>query len=60
MTIGGVSLILILGLINLLLVFFQVSSGKRILKVNFNWHRRLGLLLLITATLHALLAFLSR
>jgi len=60
MTIGGVSLILILGLINLLLVFFQVGSGKRILKVNFNWHRRLGLLLLITASLHALLAFLSR
>ncbi len=60
MSMGGVSLVLMLGLINLLLVLFQVSSGKRILKINFSWHRRLGLILLFTAMLHALLAYFSR
>ncbi len=60
MTIGGISLVLILGIINLVLVLFQVSSGKKWLKVNFIWHRRLGVLLLLTATVHAVLAYLSR
>jgi len=60
MTIGGVSFVLILGIINLLLIFFQIGSGKRYLKVNFILHRRLGLLLLVTAIIHAVLAYLSR
>ncbi|MDD8031600.1 MAG: hypothetical protein PHQ25_06315 [Acidobacteriota bacterium] len=59
MTRAGVSLVIILGIINLLLVLFQVSTGKRWLKVNFIWHRRLGLLLLFTAIIHAILADLS-
>ncbi len=59
MTIGGVSFVLILGVINLLLILFQVGSGKRYLKVNFTWHRRLGLLLLMMAIIHAVLAYLS-
>lgn len=60
MTVAGISLVLILGLINLVLVLFQVGSGKRWLKVNFTWHRRLGVVLLLTAVLHAVLAYLSR
>ncbi|MCX8159962.1 MAG: hypothetical protein N3G18_03395 [Candidatus Saccharicenans sp.] len=59
MVIAGVSLVLILGIINLVLILFQVSSGKKWLKVNFAWHRRLGLVLLFTAIAHALLAILS-
>ncbi len=59
MTISGVSLVLILGIVNLVLVLFQVSTGKKWLKVNFAWHRRLGLVLLLTATVHAVLAYLS-
>ncbi|MBM3292969.1 MAG: hypothetical protein FJY82_00430 [Candidatus Aminicenantes bacterium] len=60
MTVAGISLVLILGVINLLLVLFQVGTGKRWLKVNFAWHRRLGVALLLTALLHAGLAYLSR
>jgi len=58
MTIGGISLVLILGIINLVLVLFQVSTGKKWLKVNFLWHRRLGVVLLLTAVVHAVLAYL--
>lgn len=60
MTVAGVSLVLILGIVNLALVLFQVSTGKKWLKVNFLWHRRLGVLLLLTAIVHAVLAYLSR
>jgi steroid 5-alpha reductase family enzyme len=55
----GKSLVIIFGIINLLLVIFQVSTGKRWLKVNFKWHRRLGVVLLITAIIHAVLADLA-
>ncbi|MDI6844945.1 MAG: hypothetical protein QME28_02285 [Candidatus Saccharicenans sp.] len=60
MTLAGISLVLLLGIINLILVVFQVSTGKKWLKVNFTWHRRLGILLLFTAIIHAVLAYLSR
>ncbi|MGB4705393.1 MAG: hypothetical protein WBI18_10030 [Candidatus Saccharicenans sp.] len=60
MTLAGISLVLLLGIINLILVVFQVSTGKKWLKVNFTWHRRLGILLLFTAITHAVLAYLSR
>lgn len=60
MTIAGISLVLILGIANLVLVLFQVSTGKKWLRVNFAWHRRLGLVLLLTAIAHGLLAYLSR
>ncbi|MDH7513642.1 MAG: hypothetical protein HPY46_02105 [Candidatus Aminicenantes bacterium] len=60
MTIAGVSIVLLLGIVNLILVVFQVSTGKKWVKVHFAWHRRLGLLLLFTALIHAVLAYLSR
>jgi len=60
MTIAGMSLVFLFGTINLLLVIFQVSTGKKWLKVNFKFHRRLGVVLLFTAILHAVLAYLSR
>lgn len=59
MTLAGISIVLILGIINLLLVLFQVSTGKKWLKVKFTWHRRLGVLLLFTAIVHAILAYLT-
>lgn len=59
MTIAGLSLVLIFGIINLLLVLFQISTGKKWLKVKFAWHRRLGILLLFTALVHAILAYLT-
>lgn len=60
MTIAGLSLVLILGLINLFLVLFQISTGKKWLKLKFTWHRRLGVLLLFTAVVHAILAYFSQ
>ncbi len=54
MKIGAI--IQLLGIINLLLVFFQASTGLRILKVPFGVHKKTGLLLLLTALLHGGLA----
>lgn len=59
MTVGGVSIILILGIINLLLIFFQMSTGLRWIKVPFGVHKKSGTTLLVCATLHAILAFLA-
>jgi hypothetical protein len=55
----GITFAVIIGIINLLLVLFQVSTGKRWLKVNFIWHRRLGVVLLVTVIIHAILADLG-
>ncbi len=59
MSIGGSSLILILGLINFLLLSFQLASGLRWLKVPMGVHRRTGILLAVCATLHGVLALLA-
>jgi hypothetical protein len=59
MTIFGVSLILMLGILNLALILFQVSTGKKWLKVPFSAHRRTGFILLLSALAHAVLAFLA-
>jgi hypothetical protein len=56
--IGGISIVLILGVINFLLILFQLSSGLRLIKVSFLTHRKTGLALLISASLHALLGIL--
>lgn len=59
MSIGGVSIILILGIINFLLILFQLSTGLRWIGVPIGVHKKSGITLLVTATLHALLAFLA-
>jgi hypothetical protein len=56
--IGGISIVLILGVINFLLILFQLSSGLRLIKVSFLTHRKTGIVLLISASLHALFAIL--
>jgi len=58
MVIGGISIILILGGINLLLLLFQLSSGMRWLKVKFGVHRKTGILLFISASIHGFLGIL--
>jgi hypothetical protein len=58
MTIGGVSIILILGIFNLALIFFQVASGLRLLKVRFGVHKKTGILLMVGAIIHGALAML--
>ena len=59
MKIGGLSIVLIFGIINLVLLFFQLSTGRRWIKVNFTIHRRSGVALIISAVIHAILAILS-
>jgi hypothetical protein len=59
MTIGNVSIILILGIVNGLLILFQLLTGLRLIKVSFTLHRKTGILLVITAFLHGALAFLA-
>jgi len=54
----GINIILILGIINFVLVLFQLLSGLRVFKVNFKIHRRSGITLFITATIHGALAIL--
>jgi hypothetical protein len=59
MTIAGVSIILLLGILNFILLLFQLSSGMRWIKASFAVHRRTGVLLLVSAVLHATLALLA-
>jgi len=55
MFIAGISVILILGIINFLLLLFQLSSGLRWIKVKFGVHRKTGVLLFIVACIHGFL-----
>jgi hypothetical protein len=59
MKIGGVSIILILGFLNMILILFQLATGLRWIKIPFRAHRRSGLVLLVSALLHGLLAYLA-
>ncbi len=59
MAIAGVSLILVLGIVNLILVLFQAASGLRLIKPKIGVHKKMGLLLVLTATAHAVLAYLA-
>jgi hypothetical protein len=59
MTIGGISIILILGIVNFLLLLFQLSSGLHLIKVPFGIHKKTGISLFIIATIHGLLGILT-
>lgn len=58
MTIGGISIILILGLFNLVLLLFQAASGLRIIKVKYSIHKKTGIALLIVALVHGFLGIM--
>lgn len=57
---GGVSIILLLGLVNLVLLLFQLLTGLRVLKVPFGVHRKTGIALFVVATTHGLLGLAAR
>ena len=59
MKIGGISIVLLLGVINFILILFQMSTGLRWIKVPFGIHKRTGGTLFVTATTHAVLAYLT-
>ncbi len=54
MTIFGISPLLISGIINFLLLLFQLLTGLRIIKVSFSLHKKTGILLFIIASIHGL------
>jgi len=49
-------LILPLGILTYVFMLLALLTGKRIIKINFKYHRAFGLTAFIIATLHALLA----
>ena len=59
MTIGGVSIIFILGILNFLLLVFQLLSGLHVIKVSIGTHKKTGILLLTVAVIHGLLGILA-
>ena len=52
----GIDIILWFGMINLLLVLFQLLSGLRVVKIKYKTHRLLGIILFFTATIHGIYA----
>jgi hypothetical protein len=57
---GGVSPILILGIVNLMLVTFQISSGLRWIKVPYGVHRKTGIALFVSAVVHGMLGLIAQ
>ena len=59
MSVGGVSIILILGVFNLVLLLFQAASGLKIIKVQYGVHKKTGIALLIMALVHGFLGIVA-
>jgi hypothetical protein len=60
MKIGGVSIILLMGLINFALLSLQLSSGLRWIKLPLGVHRKIGITLFVTAVIHGILGIISQ
>jgi hypothetical protein len=52
----GINIILWFGVINLLLILFQLFSGLHLIKVNFKIHKTFGIILFFTAFIHGIYA----
>lgn len=59
MTLAGVSLVLLLGIVNFILLAFQLSTGLRWIRVPLGVHRRTGMILAVSGTVHGGLALLA-
>lgn len=59
MEIGEISLVQLFGLINFILLMFQLASGQHWIQVKIGIHRKVGLALVATASLHGLLAMVT-
>ena len=51
-------MVLTLGIINFLLIVFQLSTGLRWIKTPFVWHKRGAIALSVSAVIHAVFALL--
>lgn len=56
---GGSSLVEILGIINFMLLLFQLFSGQHWIQVKIGIHRKVGLAFVGTASLHGFLAIVT-
>ncbi|ADU65441.1 hypothetical protein LGV61_03520 [Desulfurispirillum indicum] len=59
MTIAGISIILLLGILILALLAFQLLSGTRRIKVPFGLHRQVGFVIMALAMIHGFLAIMA-
>jgi len=59
MNVGGPSIILILGILNLVLALFQLCTGMHWVSIRIRIHRASGIVLLISALIHGSLAILA-
>ncbi len=56
---GGFSIIAITGIINFLLLLFQLLSGLHKIKVPIGIHKKTGIVLFVSVILHGLLAIIA-
>ena len=54
----GIDIILWFGLINLILIIFQLLSGLHIIKVKYKIHKSLGIVLFFTTFIHGIYALI--
>jgi hypothetical protein len=59
MKIGGVSIILVLGIINFILLVFQILTGYHKIKVRIGTHKKAGWVLFAFAFIHGLIGILA-
>lgn len=52
------TIVMALGILNLLLIWFQIASGRRWIKINIKVHRKTGIALVASGTVHGALALL--
>jgi hypothetical protein len=55
MKIGGDTMMLISGIVNLALIGFQLAGGLRWIKIPIKIHRKTGILLFVIASIHAVI-----
>jgi hypothetical protein len=53
------TLLPVTGAVNFILIAFQVASGRRLINVPIQIHRKTGLILLVTAAVHGILALIA-
>ncbi len=56
---GGISIIAVTGIINFLLLLFQLLSGLHKIKVPIGVHKKVGIVLFVSVMLHGLLAIIA-
>ena len=59
MIIFGVSILLVTGITNFILLFFQLLTGLHVIKFRLRLHKAAGITLLVVACTHGILAILA-